>query len=88
MPPRRELFAPSEISATLKDYICTELLRRPSYPLRDDEPLITGGLLDSFCVAHLGVFIEATFDVYIPDVDLTVENMDTLERIVARVAVG
>ncbi len=50
--------------------------------------MITGGLLDSFCIAHLGVFIEATFDVYIPDVDLTVENMDTLERIVARVAVG
>jgi acyl carrier protein len=72
----------------LKDYICTELLRRPSHPLRDDESLITGGLIDSFCVAHLGVFIEATFGVYIPDVELTVENMDTLERIVARVAQG
>lgn len=77
-----------KIRDALKDYIRTELLRRPSYPLHDDEPLITGGLIDSFCVAHLGVFIETTFDVYIPDVDLTVENMDTLERIVARVARG
>jgi acyl carrier protein len=77
-----------KIRDALKDYICAELLRRPSYPLRDDEPLITGGLIDSFCVAHLGVFIETTFGVYIPDVELTVENMDTLERIVARVARG
>ena len=78
----------TEISAKLKHYICTELLRQPSYPLRDDEPLITGGLIDSFCVAHLGVFIETAFGVYIPDVELTVENMDTLERIAARVAQG
>ena len=77
-----------KIRDALKDYICAELLRRPSYPLCDDEPLITGGLIDSFCVAHLGVFIETTFGVYIPDVELTVENMDTLERIVARVARG
>jgi acyl carrier protein len=88
VPSREKLFAPTEISARLKDYICTELLRRPSYRLGDDEPLITGGLIDSFCVAHLGVFIETTFGVYIPDVELTVENMDTLERIVARVAQG
>ena len=77
-----------KIRDALKDYICTELLRRPSYPLRADEPLITGGLIDSFCVAHLGVFIETTFGVYIPDVELTIENMDTLERIAARVARG
>lgn len=65
----------------LRSFICTELLRDPAYPLGDDEPLISGGLIDSFSIAYVGVFIENAFGVYIPDVDLTVENMDTLRQI-------
>ena len=66
----------------LRSFICTELLRDPGYPLGDDEPLISGGLIDSFSIAHVAVFIENAFAVYIPDGDLTVENMDTLQQIV------
>jgi acyl carrier protein len=69
----------------IKQYLCAELLNRPDYPLRDDEPLITGGLIDSFSLAYLGVFIEETFGVYIPDSDLTVAQMNTLDQIVQRV---
>src|SRR5262245_26105000 len=69
----------------LREFICTELIGRPSYPLDDDEPLMSGGLIDSMSVARLGVFIEREFNRYILDVDLTVENMDTLRRIVAMV---
>lgn len=72
----------------LREFICVELLRHPSYPLEDDEPLMTGGLIDSFSVAHLGVFIERAFGIYIPDVDLTVDNMDTLALMVAQVLKG
>jgi acyl carrier protein len=45
-------------------------------------------LIDSFCLAHLGVFIESAFGVYVPDSELTVENMDTLDQIVNRVLRG
>jgi acyl carrier protein len=76
---------PTEVRRKLRAFICTELLRHDSYPLGDDEPLMTGGLIDSFCVAYLSVFIEDEFQVYIPDVDLTVENMDTLGLIAAQV---
>ena len=79
------LLDPAAVRNLLRAFICTELLRHPSYPLADDEPLITGGLIDSFCVAYLSVFIEDAFQVYIPDVDLTVENMDTLQLISAQV---
>jgi len=79
------LFDPTEVRNKLRVFICTELLRHASYPLDDDEPLMTGGLIDSFCVAYLGVFIENEFQVYIPDVDLTVENMDTVRLIAAQV---
>lgn len=74
-----------EVRTGLRQFICTELMRAPDYPLADDEPMITGGLIDSFALAHVGVFIEASFGVYIPDPELTVENMDTLHQMVQRV---
>ncbi len=77
-----------EIKPQLRAYICRELIRNPNYPLEDETPLITGGLMDSFSLAYLGVFIESTFGVYIPDNELTVENMDTLRRITNRVLQG
>ena len=74
-----------EVQKQLRLFICTDLLRNPSYPLADDEPLITGGLIDSMSVVRLGVFVEEAFHLYIPDTDLTVDNMDTLSQITDRV---
>ena len=72
----------------LHTYITRELIRDESYPLADDEGIITGGLMDSFSLAELAVYIEKEFDVYIPDIDLTVAKMDTLDQVVARVMQG
>ena len=44
--------------------------------------------MDSFALAELGVFIESEFDLYIPDPELTVDQMDTLDEIVSRVLRG
>ncbi|MCP5191384.1 MAG: hypothetical protein H6988_13490 [Pseudomonadales bacterium] len=41
--------------------------------------------MDSFALAEFGVYVEQTFNVYIPDADLTVAKMDTLNQMVARV---
>lgn len=76
----------AEIRDTLRNFIRRELLGRPDYPLADDDALITGGLIDSFSLAQIGVFVEEAFGVYIPDTDLTVANMDTLAQMVARIA--
>ncbi len=64
----------------LRDFVRSDLLRKPDRPLADDEPLITGGLIDSFSLAQVAVFVEDAFGVYLPDTDLTVANMDTIER--------
>ncbi len=69
----------------LRAYICQQLIRDAEYPLTDDEGIITGGLMDSFSLAELAVYAEQAFGVYIPDPDLTVEKMNTLNQIVARV---
>jgi len=70
------------IKAQLREYIRKELLRDADYPLRDEEPLITGGMIDSFAIAQIGVFVETQFNLYLPDTELTVDNMDTLNQMV------
>lgn len=78
----------SDIREKLRAFITGDLMRDPSYPLQDDEGIITGGLIDSFALAELGVYVEREFDVYIPDADLTVAAMNTLNQMVARVERG
>ena len=76
------------VRAKLRVFICKELIRDEAYALADDEGIISGGLMDSFALAELGVYVEEAFDVYIPDSDLTVAKMDTLNLMVARVLQG
>jgi len=73
------------IRAKLSRYIAQEIMRDPDYELDDDEPIISSGLMDSFSLAKVGVYCEKEFGVFIPDPDLTVAKMDTLNQMVARV---
>ncbi|MDX2160369.1 MAG: acyl carrier protein [bacterium] len=77
-----------EIREKLRRFITKELIRDEKYALADDEGIITNGLMDSFALAELGVYVESEFDVYIPDPDLTVAKMNTLDQMVARVLRG
>ena len=72
----------------IRHFICNEVLLNPDYPLGDDEPLISGGLVDSHSLVHIAVFIEQELGVEIPDTEFTAENMDTVARIASRVAQG
>jgi acyl carrier protein len=78
----------TDVRDKLRAFIVTELIRDPDYPLADDEGIISGGLMDSFSLAELGVYLEQEFDIYIPDPELTVDRMDTLNQIIARVMAG
>ena len=69
----------------LRDYIKRELIRDEDYDLTDTEGVVTGGLMDSFALAEFAVYVEGEFGVYIPDPDLTVAKMDTLDQMTARV---
>ena len=78
----------ADIRQKLRAFIARDLIRDVAYPLTDTEGIVSGGLMDSFALAELAVFVEKEFDVYIPDPDLTVSKMDTLDQIVARVLRG
>jgi acyl carrier protein len=73
------------VRETLRTFVTAELMDNPSYPLRDDEPLVTGGLIDSMAFVQIALFIEETFGVFIPDDDLTIETVDTLDALVERI---
>jgi acyl carrier protein len=78
----------ADIRSKLRAFITRDLIRDAAYPLTDGEGIVSNGLMDSFALAELGVFVEKEFDVYIPDPDLTVSKMDTLDQMVARVLRG
>jgi acyl carrier protein len=73
------------IREKLRTYIARDLIRDPNYKLTDTEGIVTNGLMDSFALAEFAVYVEQEFSVYIPDPDLTVEKMNTLDQMVARV---
>ncbi len=77
-----------DIRTKIRAFITRELIRDEEYQLEDAESLINDGLMDSFSLAELAVYVNDTFDVYIPDADLTVEKMDTLDQIIIRVMRG
>ena len=78
----------NEVLQKVRTFTLKELLKNPDYPLKNDEPLFSSGLIDSFAMAQVGVFIETEFNLYIPDPDLTVENMDTMTQITDKILSG
>jgi acyl carrier protein len=75
----------SDITSKIGRYITAELLKSPDRQIQSDEPLISGGLVDSFSLVDLALFIEETFGVRIDDTELNVDTFDTLEQLAALV---
>ncbi|MDO8755484.1 MAG: hypothetical protein Q7J80_16425 [Anaerolineales bacterium] len=78
----------NEILQKVRSFTLKELVKKPDYDLRNDEALFSSGLIDSFAMAQVGVFIETEFNLYISDPELTVENMDTISQIADRIETG
>lgn len=72
-----------QITSQLKNYIATQILRQPNANIKDNEALITSGLVDSFHLVDLSLFIEEQFGVRIDDTELTADTFDTLEQLAA-----
>ncbi len=70
-----------EIISKLAAFIATEMLKQPKRVIRPDETLISSGLIDSFSLVDLGLFVEDNFGVRIDDTELNAETFDTLEQL-------
>jgi acyl carrier protein len=65
----------------LTHYIAAEILKQPTRAIKPDEPLISSGLIDSFHLVDLGLFVEDNFGVKIDDTELNAETFDTLNQL-------
>ncbi len=65
----------------LSGYITGSILKQPGHKLAADTALISSGLVDSFNLVDLAMFIEEEFGVRVQDTELNVETFDTLGQL-------
>ena len=69
-----------EIIKTLSNYISENVIKRDQ-PLQADELIISSGLIDSFSLMDVVLFIEAKFGVRIEDDEINDETFDSLNQL-------
>lgn len=72
-----------KIASKLSQYISRSILRQADRQIQATEPLISSGLVDSFSLVDLALYVEDTFGVRIHDTELNAETFDSLEQLTA-----
>lgn len=72
---------PSEILTKLETYIATHILKQPGRSIPAQETLISSGLIDSFSLVDLALFVEDSFGVQIDDTELNADTFDSLQAL-------
>lgn len=70
-----------QICAALRAYLTQEILHDPAYPLGDDEPLISSGLIDSFSLVDIALWVERTYGVRLDDNQLNADHFDSVAQL-------
>jgi acyl carrier protein len=73
----------SDLIPQLSTFIAGEILKQPNRTLTADEPLISSGLIDSFRLMDLALYVEDTFGVRIEDTELNAGTFDNLTQLAA-----
>ena len=71
----------NDIASPVAGYISGTILKNPKRVIKPDEKLISSGLIDSFHLVDLGLFIEDKFGVRIDDSELNADTFDTLDQL-------
>jgi acyl carrier protein len=71
----------SDTIPQLSKFIATSILKQPNRSIDPDEKLISSGLIDSFNLMDLALFVEDTFGVRIEDTELNAETFDSLYQL-------
>ncbi len=65
----------------LAEFIAAKILKQPKRVIRPDESLISSGLVDSFSLMDVALFVEDRFGVRIEDTELNAQSFDTLDQL-------
>lgn len=73
----------AEIQDVVLEYVIDEYVDEDDdVEVGVDSPLISSGIVDSFSMVSLKVFLEKKYDIKIPDDEATPEAFDTVTKIV------
>ena len=72
-----------DLYKNISEFIAIEILKQPGKLIGRDEPLISSGLIDSFSLVDLALFVEDNYSVKIDDTELNADTFDTLEELAA-----
>lgn len=76
----------SQVEGVVKEYILAEFLQGTSpSELRNDTPLVTGGVLDSLATVRLVAFLEDRFGIEISPHEASIDYLDTIGLIASLV---
>ena len=71
----------SSISASVREFIETNLLFGDSTSVTDDSSLLERGVLDSTSVVEVISFLETEYSITFEDHELVADNFDSINRI-------
>jgi acyl carrier protein len=75
-----------QIISSLEQFIATQILKQPNRKISPDEPLLSSGLIDSFSLMDLALYVEDTFGVRMEDTELNADTFDNLSQLSALIA--
>ena len=76
----------TEIITPIAKFIAEKILKQPGKVISADEAIISSGLIDSFSLMDLALFIEDTFGVRVEDTELNAETFDNLNQLAALIS--
>ena len=76
----------TEIIASIAKFIAEKILKQPNKVISPDEALISSGLIDSFSLMDLALFVEDSFNVRIEDTELNAQTFDNLTQLAALIS--
>ncbi len=72
-----------EIITELEGFIANKILKQPGRRISEEDSLISSGLVDSFSLMDLALFVENRFGVPIQDTELNAKCFDNLYQLAA-----
>ena len=66
----------------IAEFIASDILKQPGRKIEPDEVLVSSGMIDSFSLMDLALFVEDNFGIRIEDTELNADTFDSLDALV------
>ena len=71
----------SDVIPQLATFLAEKILKQPNRKITADEALLSSGLIDSFSLMDVALYVEDTFGVRIEDTELNADTFDNLSQL-------